>query len=191
MQNMTLKYAGNKLLVSAAGIDFSSSKDKYEYLPFTLILLEFLRSQESEHAQIDLSRISSVNLSQALEKILPSQKDKRSLQEHMQAYEKTLQEQLTKVEEEKNEALLNNLIYAKPIRLQRAFNKVVYELAIKQIVELIVQKEIRFLKVPMSTICFHVLKSIKNTLMSQKGKQNLVLSTDFQGENAVFKLGNL
>jgi len=76
----------------------------------------------------------------------------------------------------------------KDYRIQRAINKIYYMHCIKDIVHVIRHKNIKMIKTPFTKDFFHVLNTIKGTLITGRPSLEAKVTEELQDDDIVLKL---
>ena len=185
---ITLNYVGNKPIISPNGISFEGKEDKFKFIEPAAWILKLLLEFDKTSTEAKISPKKRMNEKEIFEIIKNSIKNiERIHKESIEKYLKKLEEEQKTIDEipflkdKEKEAFKNNLSIMKEYRTKRAGNKIIYEMMIKKIKELIIKKEIKVLKTPSSKSFLHVMESIKKSFNNLKGepeaKLTIIVST--------------
>jgi len=86
------------------------------------------------------------------------------------------------------EVWIKNIEIMKNYRIQRAINKIYYMHCIKDIVQVIRHKNIKMIKTPFTKDFFHVLNTIKGTLITGRPSLEAKVTEELQDDDIVLKL---
>jgi hypothetical protein len=177
MENIKLKYVGDKPTISQHGIYFNSSKpDKYIYLQaLSHVVSSLIALGEHEKSVENFNLRKKVSDSQILDLLYQVYPNFDSFyRSHVEEYAKKLEHEVEEVREiitlsdEEREIFKNNFNIMQDYRIQRAKNKLVYEAIIHGCVEIILNRHVSHLKAIFTREFFHVFQSIKNAIESMR-----------------------
>jgi len=193
-----LHYVGPRVEISHQGISYKKSKeDKYIYL---MVALEILKDIDNDYAikpsyshDFKNKTLKESDLHTILECYESSVKE--CITEECEKYKQKLQHELEFIQkiphltEIDKEIWIRNIEIMKAYRVQRAINKMYYIHCIQNIVQLIQHKKIKEITVPFNKCFFHVLNTIKGSLIT--GKPSLdakVINQYDKNEKMIIKL---
>ena len=172
---LKLKYVGPRVEISHHGISYKKDKeDKYVYL---MVALEILRDIDNDYEKqssyshcyeshtLEDSEVHSI-LKAYEEEIENHANAEYTLYEEKIKHELAFVKGLSHLSDLEKEVWLKNIELMKSYRLQRAINKIYYEHCIKNIRKLIIHKRIKELITPFNKDFFHVINSLKGTLIT-------------------------
>jgi hypothetical protein len=167
-----LKYIGSKLYVSHKGISFGTSIDKYNYLQEIVLILDAIRAVEDSY-KVQVSTVLNITDDEILSKVVTTDKAKKELEERMSYYKKKIESEAKDVDrlqlsDIEKSVFKENLRLTADDRLQRAFNKSIYHIALNEICRIIFAKKIRVIKTPYTPDFNHIIYSIRNTLRANQ-----------------------
>lgn len=171
MHKIHLEYVGKKPVIDHKGVDLSLGKeDKYIYVePATQILIFLEKLQSDMSVNIETKKV--LDEDECLQLLHHYRTDFEEKHDHsIREYEKKIEEEISNVKEHTNlseveqEVLANNLKLMKGYRLQRATNKLIYEEIINICVEVIMEKNIKEISMPLSMPFVHVAESLESSL---------------------------
>ena len=175
---MTLKFCGDKPLITSSGVFFLRGKhDKYIFLPSAFKIYQLLVDSHNWHGKhLEYEYPTRMpNDEEMLQAILASDPDLiQSVEAQVEAYRTNLETQIEGVranpvlDSREKEALANNLAIMRDYRIQRTTNKILYHTLIDKIVYIIHRREIDRLVVPPTQNNYHVLESLRGGLIGQK-----------------------
>lgn len=166
-----LKYVGNKILVSEKGVSYGGSVDKYNYLKEVVLILECARDLSTDTSVLSVSKVLGMSDTDILTTIIKTEKQITLLNQRMEYYQKKLENEEDGVDrlvmsEADKYAFKENLRITREDRKQRAFNKIVYHIAIEGIVNIIFKKQAKTLELPYSNNFNHISYSIVNKVQA-------------------------
>jgi len=193
-----LHYVGPRVEISHHGINYKIAKeDKYVYLTSALQILKNIDNdydkKPSYSHQFDHKRLEEDNLHTVLQQherdieecISDECKRYKQKIQNKIAYIQTLPH-LTNIEKE---VWIKNIQIMKEYKIQRAMNKMYYFHCIDDIVHLIQHKKIKEITVPFNKNFFHVLNTIKGTLITGKPSLDAKVFRQYdKNENMIAKL---
>jgi len=173
---MTLKYVGQKPIISHTGIEFDKNKeDKYVYLPIVAKLLKALDHKYIEDKSYVCEAdkdISTTNMMDILEKYCFNLKTLLDKTNHN--VEEEIQHNLQRANENdilnavEKEVFINNIELMHNYMLQRSVNKSVYYCAMKALADIVKKDHIDHITTPFFQTYMHVLHSLQGTLLAEK-----------------------
>jgi hypothetical protein len=190
-----LRYIGSKLNVSHKGVSFGTSIDKYNYLQEVILLLDGVKNVDNHMYKQQVSTVLNITDEEIYNKIISNDKKKKELDQRMAYYKKKLESEHEDVQrlplnELEKDAFISNLDFTKEDRLQRAFNKSVYHIAMDEICKTIFAKKIRVIQTPYTPDFNHIMYSIRNTLRANQPTLAVTREYKLDGDKAVISLRN-
>ncbi|NWF67058.1 MAG: hypothetical protein HXX81_06280 [Campylobacterales bacterium] len=189
---MQLFNMGKKPIIGSKGITFSPSNDKFIYLEDVCRVLNALRETKSQDVEIlnDNSKIGDISsfILNSDEKVAKVNAQREKYINKLEDEEKTVSER--KMDSIDKKIYLENLEIEKPIRVQRAVNKMVYHVAIDEIVDIMLKNSISSIKTPFNGSFQHILNSIKNTLINRRFSLKIELVGYYKDDNIFLILKN-
>lgn len=193
-----LHYVGPRVEISHHGISYKISKeDKYIYLTSALEILKDIdndyEKKSSYSHSFDHKGLEEDNLHTVLQQyegdieecITDECKRYKEKIEHEIAYIQSIPH-LTDIDKE---VWIKNIEIMRAYKVQRAMNKMYYFHCIDDIVHLIQHKKIKEITVPFNKNFFHVLNTIKGTLITGKPSLDAKVMRHYdKDENMIVKL---
>ena len=172
-----VEYVGPRVEISHHGVNYRRSKeDKYVYL---MVALEILKDIDNDYVikpsyshdfknktleESDLHTILKCYESSVEECITEEcEKYKQKLQHELEFIQ-----QIPHLSEIDKETWIKNIEIMKEYRVQRAINKMYYMHCIQNIVQVIQHKKIKEITVPFNKCFFHVLNTLRGSLIAGK-----------------------
>jgi len=196
-----LHHVGPKPFVSPRGIRFNVARpDKYIYIPSAVKLYISLKDNSKWHGnKLEFEYPKEMMHDEQMLDII-TKKDKNileSVQKKLDEYADELDRSYDEIKnsshfsEMTKEIYLGNLKFIRSYKIQRACNKILYHILVKEITNEIVKKEILTIVVPPSRSFYHLFYSVKDFLVgkkltscvdisyvTQKGRLKLMLNTN-------------
>jgi hypothetical protein len=172
-----VEYVGPRVEISNRGVTYRNSKeDKYVYLAVALEILQSIDNDYDKKPFYNHEYKDEGLEKKDLNKILKHYEEsvEECIMEECKKYtEKKLNEikhilQIPHLTEIDKEIWIKNIEIMQEYRLQRAINKMYYMHIIQDIVQVIKDKKIKKISVPFNKNFFHVLNTIKGTLITGK-----------------------
>lgn len=193
-----LHYVGPRVEISHHGIDYKKAKeDKYVYLTSVLEILKGLdndyEKKPSYSHRFDHKKLEEENLHTVLKQ--HEYDVEECISEECKKYKQKIENKIAYIQsiphltDVDKEVWIKNIEIMKEYKIQRAMNKMYYFHCINDIVHLIQNKRIKEITVPFNKNFFHVLNTIKGTLIT--GKPSLdakVISQYDKNEDMIVKL---
>lgn len=193
-----LHYVGPRVEISNHGIVYKKSKeDKYIYL---VAALEILKDIDNDYEKkpfyihhFENKPLSEEDLHTIL-KFYESDIDE-CIAEECEQYKKKIQHEiefihdLAHLADIDKEVWIKNIEIMKDYRVQRAINKIYYIHCIKDIVQVIKHKKIKEIFTPFNKNFFHVLNTLKGTLITGKPSLDAKVIEEYDKDgNVVLRL---
>lgn len=192
-----VEYVGPRVEISNHGITYRYSKeDKYIYL---LAALEILKNIDNDYAK----KSSYTNHYQKhtfneeeLHKILKQYENdiEKCVTQECERYQQKIKHEIDNIRnlaflaDIDKEVWIKNIEIMNDYRIQRAINKIYYMHCIKDIVHVIRHKNIKMIKAPFTKDFFHVLNTIKGTLITGKPSLEARVTEEQEGDDMILKL---
>jgi len=193
-----VEHVGPRVEISHQGIHYRRSKeDKYVYL---MVALEILKNIDNDYEikpsyshNFNNKTLEESNLHTILESYESSVE--ASITEECEKYKQKILHEIEYIQQMPHltdidkEVWVRNIEIMQDYRVQRAINKMYYMHCIQNIVQLIQHKKIKEITVPFNKYFFHVLNTIKGSLIT--GKPSLdakVINQYDKNENMIVKL---
>lgn len=189
-----VEYVGPRVTISNHGVTYRYSKeDKYIYL---MVALEILKDIDNDYEKKPSYIHNFENRSLDEEYLHSVLKEYENDIEECVSFECEKYKQKIKHEIE----FIQNLVYLveidkkvwiknieimKDYRIQRAINKIYYMHCIKNIIEVIKHKNIREIITPFNKNFFHVLNTLKGSLITGKPSLEAKVTEEFTKENNI------
>ncbi|MGM0623150.1 MAG: hypothetical protein ACQESH_03930 [Campylobacterota bacterium] len=165
-----LEYVGNKPIITPKSVSFITSKhDKYDYIEPASHVLERLYDLEEDTLAINPKKF--YDQEHILQILFQARPDFEAFfEQQLQKYVAKIDEESQDVEQYKTlkeiekRTLQNNYEFMRPLRIQRATNKIVYENIINECVKLLKQKRVKEVSTPFSENFMHVCNSLSTTI---------------------------
>jgi len=193
-----LHYVGPRVEISHRGIVYKRCKeDKYVYLASALEILKDIdndyEKKPSYIHQFTYKKLEEDNLYTLL--IQHEYDIEECISEECKKYKEKIKAKIAHIEsiphltDIDKEVWIKNIEIMKEYKVQRAMNKMYYFHCIDNIVHLIQHKKIRELSVPFNKNFFHVLNTIKGTLITGKPSLHAKVIREYdKNENMIAKL---
>ncbi len=182
-----LSYAGNKPIISPNGISFEGKEDKFEFIEPAAQILKLLLEFNENQKEGKISHAKKMDTKEILKLIQSSINNIENIQESsLNRYLKKLDKENETVDEipflkkSEKEIFKKNLSLMREYRIKRAGNKIIYEILIQKIKELIIKKEIKRIKLPFSKRFLHVAESINKSFEGLKNGFNTKLTINIE-----------
>lgn len=195
---VTLRHTGEQIIITPSGVSFLKGKDdKYIYIPSAFKLYMLISDHNHWHGK---------NLQYDFPDRMPTDQEMLGaatqndtmilgrIESAVGEYDRHIDMQIDEVRQythmdaKEKEALINNLRYMKPYRLQRLTNKLVYHHMIDRLVDEIHTKEIERIEVPPTRNFFHVLESIRGGLIGRKVSNRVNIEATTRTNRPVLRL---
>ena len=171
---MKVQYVGPRVEISHHGISYKKSKeDKYIYL---MVALEILKDIDNNYA-LKRRYIHPYNTTPLKESELHNVLSyyEKNVEAHVEKEEQRYEEKikheieyvtgLIHLSDIEKEVWIKNIELMRKYRIQRAINKIYYVHCIQNIREIIIHKKIEELSTPLNKHFFHVLNSLRGSLI--------------------------
>lgn len=193
-----VKYTGPRVEISNHGVTFRTSKeDKYVYL---MEALEILKNIDNNYEKKTFYTHHFENKSLAevdLHKILNCYENdiEESVSNECENYKQKIKHEieqiqnLTHLSDIDKEVWIKNIELMQDYRVQRTINKIYYIHCIQDIVQVIRHKKIKEIITPFNKNFFHVLNTLKGTLITGKPSLDAKVLEEYNKEgNMVLRL---
>lgn len=195
---VTLRYTGEQIIITPAGVSFLKGKDdKYIYIPSAFKLFTLIADHShwhGKHLQYEFPDRMPGNDEMLIAATRNDPEVLRRIEEGVKEYDRHIEGQIrevgqyTHMDAKEKEALVNNLRYMKPYRLQRQMNKLIYRHMVNRLVDEIHTKEIERIEVPPTRNFFHVLESIRGGLIGRKVSNRVSIEATTRSGRPVLRL---
>ena len=192
-----VEYVGPRVEISNHGITYRYSKeDKYVYL---LAALEILKNIDNDYdkksSYTNHYKKHSFN-EEELHNILKQYENdiEKCVTQECERYKQKIKHEIENIRnlaflaDIDKEVWIKNIEIMKDYRIQRAINKIYYMHCIKDIVHVIRHKNIKMIKTPFTKDFFHVLNTIKGTLITGRPSLEAKVTEELQDDDIVLKL---
>ena len=188
------EYVGPRVEISNHGIVYRKSKeDKYIYL---MVALEILKDIDNDYEKKPFYTHDFENKpfnEEDLHTILKCYEN--DVEEHVsnecERYKQKIKHEiehiknLTHLSDIDKEVWLNNIEIMKGYRVQRAINKIYYMHCIQDIIQVIRHKKIREVTTPFNKNFFHVLNTLKGSLIAGKPSLEAKVLEEYDKDNNI------
>lgn len=193
-----LHYVGPRVEISNHGIVYKKSKeDKYVYLKAALEILKDIDNDYEKKPFYIHSFENKPFQEEDLHTILKYYENdiEECISKECEKYKQKIQHEIEFIQnlaylsDIDKEVWIKNIEIMKDYRVQRAMNKIYYMHCIQDIVQVIKHKKIREIRTPFNKNFFHVLNTLKGTLIT--GKPSLdarVLEENDKDGNMILRL---
>lgn len=195
---VTLHYAGEQVIITPSGVSFLKGKDdKYIYIPSAFKLFVLISDHShwhGKHLQYDFPDRMPTNEEMTVAATRNDPEKLRVIEAGVDEFGRYLDTQMdevtryTHMDVKEREALINNLRYMRPYRMQRQANKLIYHHMIDRLVDEIHTKEIERIEVPPTRNFFHVLESIRGGLIGRKVSNRVSIEATTRTNRPVLRL---
>ncbi len=193
-----LHYVGPRVEISHRGISYKIAKeDKYVYLTSALEILKDIDNdydkKPSYNHHFDHKSLEEDNLHTVLQQ--HEYDVEECISEECKKYKQKIENKIAYIQSIPHltnidkEVWIKNIEMMKEYKIQRAMNKMYYFHCIDDIVHLIKNKKIKEITVPFNKNFFHVLNTIKGTLITGKPSLDAKVIRHYdKDENMIVKL---
>lgn len=185
-------YVGPRVEISNHGITYRYSKeDKYLYLAAALEILEDIDNDYEKKLSYSHLYTNKPLKEEDLHKILERYEkgvEECILEESRKYKLKRLHEiehilQMPHLTDTDKNTWIKNIEIMQDYRIQRAINKMYYFHTIEDIVQVIRHKKIKEISVPFNKNFFHVLNTLKGTLITGKPSLEVKVTAEYNNDN--------
>lgn len=192
-----VEYVGPRVEITNHGITYRYSKeDKYVYLATAM---EILKDIDNDYDKKPFYTNHYENKSfdqEELHKILEHYENdfEKCVTKECERYQEKIKHEienikhLTHLADIDKEVWIKNIKIMNDYRIQRAINKIYYMHCIKDIVKVIKDKHIRVIKTPFNKDFFHVLNTIKGSLITGKPSLDAKVTEEHDNGDIILKL---
>lgn len=195
---VSLKYVGDRVIVTPSGVFFLKGKDdKYIFLPSAYKLFMLISEQshwQGSHLEYSFPETMPSDNDMLLAATKNDPKRLDEIQKMVDEYANYLDLEIEEIKRydhldpKSKDSFINNLTVIKPYKVQRQTNKIIYHMMINRIVNQIHQKEIDKLEVPPTKNFFRVLNSIRGGLVGKKISSRVVIEAGMRNSRPVLRL---
>lgn len=192
------EYVGPRVEISNHGIVYKKSKeDKYVYL---MVALEILKDIDNDYEKKPYYTHDFENKpfqEEELHTILKCYENdiEESVSQESEKYKQKIKHEIEHIQNLEHladidkEVWIKNIELMKDYRVQRAINKIYYMHCIQDIVHVIRQKKIREITTPFNKNFFHVLNTLKGSLITGKPSLDAKVKEEYNKDgNMILKL---
>ena len=193
-----LHYIGPRVEISNHGIYYKHTKeDKYIYLTTALEILKDLDNNYEKNNFYSHHYENKKLNEEDLFKVLGSyEKDiETCITNEIDKYKNKIQEKITCIQNSPyltdidKEVWIKNIYIMKEYKIKRAINKMYYMHCIQDIIKVIRHKKIKDVIVPLNKNFFHVLNTLKGTMITGKPSLDTKVTEEYdQEQNMILKL---
>lgn len=173
-----LEFKGDKPFISPKGVRFIKGKpDKYIYIPSAVKLYLLMHDESNWHGnKLEFEYPKQMMNDEQMLEVITKKNSKLLIQveERLKEREKREDELIEQIwqskhyDEKEKEVFVGNLKLMRSYLLQRNCNKILYHMLVKNIVDVIIKREIIQIKTPPSRSFYHLMDSIRSELIGKK-----------------------
>ncbi len=189
-----VEYVGPRVEISNHGIVYKKSKeDKYVYLMAALEILKNIdnnyEKQRSYSHHFENKKLEEENFHTVLQHY--ENDIEEYISQECKKYKQKIQHQIEHIKtlpyltEIDKEVWIKNIELMKEYKIQRAINKMYYMHCIQNIIQVIRHKKIKEITAPFNKNFFHVLNTIKGTLITGRPSLDTKVLEEYDKDNHI------